>query len=335
MQHAKIHAPRRLGLSDTHLVPLALGCFSMSHAYGHRSEAESVQVIQRALDTGMRFIDTADYYGWGHNETLIARAIQGRRSDAVLSSKVGYRRADEGYVVCGRPAYIRQACEASLDRLQTDSLDVLFLHRRDPDVPLEETVGAMADLVHSGKVRHIGLCEVSPQALRRAYAVHPIAALQAEYSLWTRDVEGDVEAACKELGVTLMPFSPLGRGMLTGRIRSLDDLEPGDVRRKQPRFSPENLAWNVGLVDRLHATAQELSCSLAQLALSWILHKNPTAIPICGCDTLKFLADNQGALAVELSAKNLQMISELFSPDQVAGDRYDARVMAILAQSRE
>lgn len=326
---------RRLGRTDITVAPIALGCYSMSHAYGHRSEDESIAVIARALDRGVRFIDTADYYGWGHNEELLARALRGRRGDAVLSTKFGYRKQGGGYVVCGDPAYVRQACESSLQRLKTDCVDMLFLHRKDPDVPIEETVGAMADLVAGGKVRYIGLCEVSAQTLRKANEVHPVAALQAEYSLWTREVEDEVADACRELGVTLMPFSPLGRGMLTGHIRSLDDLEPNDVRRRQPRFSAENLAWNVSLIDRLADTARELGCSLAQLALAWILHVNREAIPICGCDTRAFLDENLGALEVVLDDARLREITTLFSPDQVAGDRYDARVMAILRQSRD
>ena len=200
--------------------------------------------------------------------------------------------------------------------------------------PIEETVGAMAELVREGKVRYIGLCEVSEKALERACAVHPISALQAEYSLWTRDAENGLAAACERLGVTLMPFSPLGRGMLTGRLRSLDDLAPDDVRRKYPRFSPENFAWNVSLVDRLQGKADALGCNLAQLSLAWLFHANTQLVAICGADTLEFLAENLGALDVSLSAGDVKEISQLFSPEQVAGDRYDARVMKILEQSR-
>lgn len=325
---------RQLGTSEVTLKPMALGCYSMSNAYGQRSDSESITVIQKALDSSIRFIDTADFYGWGHNEALVAQALQGRRQQAVLSTKFGYQRTADGYKVTGTPAYVKTACEASLKRLNTDHIDVFFQHRLDPEVPIEETVGAMADLVREGKVRYLGLCEVSEKALERACTVHPISALQAEYSLWTRDVENGLAAACDRLGVTLMPFSPLGRGMLTGRLRSLDDLAPDDVRRKYPRFSPENFAWNVSLVDRLQTKADALGCNLAQLSLAWLFHANKKLVAICGADTLEFLAENLGALDVSLSAEDAKEISQLFSPEQVAGDRYDARVMKILEQSR-
>lgn len=326
---------RRLGRSDILLKPMALGCYSMSNAYGRRDDAESVQVIQAALEQGVRCIDTADFYGWGHNEELVGRALEGRRGEAVLSTKFGYVRDGAGYRVDGRPAHVRAALEASLKRLKTDHVDLLFQHRLDPEVPIEDTVGAMADLVREGKVGNLGLCEVSSSTLRKACAVHPIAAVQAEYSLWTRDVEhSGLDRDCRQLQVTLMPFSPLGRGMLTGRLRSLDDLAADDVRRKYPRFSPENFAWNVALVDRLAEKARALGCSLAELALAWLYHVNRDLVAVCGADTLAFLAENIGAMDVVLSEDDLAEISALFSPDQVAGERYDAAAMKKLQQSR-
>lgn len=326
--------PRQLGKTGMSVLPIALGCYSMSSAYGKREDAESVQVIKLALDEGVRFIDTADFYGWGHNEGLVGAALKGRRTDAVLSTKFGYVREGDAYRVTGDPTYVASACEESLRRLGTDYVDLYFQHRLDPGVPIEDTVGAMSRLVESGKVRALGLCEVSPETLRRAHAVHPITCVQAEYSLWTRDVESGLAEACDELGVTLVPFSPLGRGMLTGKLRSLDDLAPDDVRRKYPRFSPENFAWNVSLVDQLADFAKKKNCSLAQLALAWLFYVNRRLVAVCGADTLSFLRENLGALDVSLGADDIAEISRLFSPERVAGDRYDARAMKLLRASR-
>lgn len=324
-------AARELGRTGVHVNPMALGCYSMSNAYGARSDAESLQVIQRAIDQGIDVIDTADFYGWGHNETLVAAALQGRRGEVVLSSKFGYvRQENAAFGVCGDPAYVRQACEASLKRLKTDYLDLYFQHRLDTRVPIEETVGAMAQLVKEGKVRYLGLCEVSETTLRRACAVHPITAVQAEYSLWTRDLEERMLQVFDDLGVTLMAFSPLARGMLSGTLRSLDQLAADDVRRKYPRFSAENFPSNVALVDQLGDVAQRLECSLPQLALAWLFNRNPRMLAICGCDTLDFLAQNLGALHLELDDEVIAQIDRMFAPGRVSGDRYHSAMMQML-----
>ncbi|MEJ8858141.1 aldo/keto reductase [Variovorax robiniae] len=320
-----------LGKTGVPVTRMALGCYSMSNAYGQRSDTESVQVIQRAIDQGINVIDTADFYGWGHNEQLVASALRGRRSEVLLSSKFGYVPAENvAFGVCGEPAHVRKACEASLKRLGTDYLDLYFQHRLDPKVPVEDTVGAMGELVKEGKVRHLGLCEISESTLRRASAVHPIAAVQAEYSLWTRDLEERMLEVYDELGVTLMAFSPLARGMLSGKIRSLDQLAPNDVRLKYPRFSPENFPKNVALVDRLGEVAQELRCSSSQLALAWLFERNPRMMAICGCDTLDFLDENLGALQLPLDEATVRQIDEMFAPGQIHGDRYHASMMQML-----
>ncbi|MDM0045038.1 aldo/keto reductase [Variovorax dokdonensis] len=326
------HLPRReLGRTGRLVNPMSLGCYSMSNAYGTRSDAESVQVIRRAVDEGINVIDTADFYGWGHNEQLVETALHGRRNEVILSSKFGYVPADNGtFGVRGDPAYVRTACEASLKRLDTDHLDLYFQHRLDPAVPIEETVGAMAELVKAGKVRHLGLCEVSETTLRRACAVHPITAVQAEYSLWTRDLEERMLGVYDELRVTLMAFSPLARGMLSGKVRSLAQLASDDVRRKYPRFSPENFPRNLALVDRLDEIAQKLHCSLSQLALSWLFNRNPRMIAICGCDTLEFLEENLGSLRIPLNDDTVGQIDRMFAVGQVSGDRYHASMMKML-----
>lgn len=322
---------RRVGGGEARSKPMALGCYSMSNSYGQRSDDESRQVIRRAVDEGLTLIDTADFYGWGHNEQLVASALGGRRHEVLLSTKFGYVRSETAaFDLCSDPAYVKEACDASLQRLGTDHIDLYFQHRLDPKVPIEDTVGAMADLVRHGKVRQLGLCEVSEKTLRRACAVHPIAAVQAEYSLWTRDLEDNMLAVFDELGVTLMAFSPLARGMLTGQIRSLDQLGPNDVRRKYPRFSAENFPKNVALVDRLGAVAEELGCTISQLALAWLYSKAPSAVAICGCDTLEFLDENLGALRVQLSEAQVARIGEMFAPGQVSGDRYGAAMMQML-----
>jgi aryl-alcohol dehydrogenase-like predicted oxidoreductase len=325
---------RQIGTSGATSAPMALGCYSMSNSYGQRSDDESRRVIQGAIDQGIDLIDTADFYGWGHNEELVASAIEGRRHQVKLSSKFGYVRADDAaFGLCSEPSYVRQACEASLRRLRTDYLDLYFQHRLDPQVPIEDTVGAMVELVREGKVRHIGLCEVSENTLRRACAVFPVAAVQLEYSLWTRNAEEGLLDVFAELGITPMAFSPLARGMLTGQIRSLDQLGPNDVRRKYPRFSEENFPKNVTLIDGLGVIAAELGCTLSQLALAWIFAKVPRMVAICGADTLPFLDENLGALKLQLSDGQVEQISAMFAPGQVSGDRYHAAMMKMLDRS--
>jgi aryl-alcohol dehydrogenase-like predicted oxidoreductase len=321
---------RQLGTSGVFCEAMALGCYSMSNAYGTRSDAESIQVIRQAIDAGINVIDTADFYGWGHNEKLVATAVEGLRDRVLLSSKFGYVPAENGLGVRGDPDYVKKACEDSLRRLGTDHIDIYFQHRIDANVPIEDTVGAMADLVREGKVRHLGLCEVSEKTLRRAYAVHPIAAVQAEYSLWTRDLEEHMLGVYDSLGVTLMAFSPLARGMLTGQLRSLSQLQPDDVRRKYPRFSAENFPKNVALVDQLGEIAADMKCTLSQLALAWLYNRNPRMIAICGCDTLPFLAENLGALEIPLDQAIISKIDALFAPGKVSGDRYNPALMKLL-----
>lgn len=321
-----------LGRSETLVSRIGLGCYSMSNAYGGRNEDESRRVIRSAIDVGVNLIDTADFYGHGHNEELVAAAIAGgMREHVFLSSKFGYVRGQDGTTALrGDARYVGQACDASLTRLRTDRLDLYFQHRVDPQVPIEETVGAMANLVTAGKVRHLGLCEVSERTLRRAVEVHPIAAVQIEYSLWTRDAEASFLATCAELGITVMAFSPLARGMLTGSLRTLDQLAPDDSRRRFPRFSPENFAKNVALVDRLQPIAQHSGCSIAQVALAWILAKQPDMVAICGSDTSQYLDENLDALKVRLTNSQVEELSELFAPGRVAGDRYHPAAMAML-----
>ncbi|MDH4580742.1 aldo/keto reductase [Pseudomonas sp. BN415] len=309
---------------------MSLGCFSMSNAYGQRDDNESLRVIHKALDEGINMLDTADYYGWGHNEELIAKAIAGRRNNVLLSTKFGYVPKDNlPFGLDSRPEHVKRACEESLKRLGTDCIDLLFQHRLDPQVPIEETVGSMAELVSEGKVRFLGLCEVSEKTLRRAHGVHPITAMQVEYSLWTREVE-EQRMLFDVLGVSVMAFSPLARGMLTGQLRSLEQLEASDVRRYSPRFYPENFPKNLALVDQLGEIAKGFNCSSAQLALAWLFRQNPRVITICGSDTLPFLEDNLGALAVELDDATNLVISELFQPGKVHGDRYHPLLQQML-----
>lgn len=326
---------RWLGRDGPMLQAMALGCYSMSSAYGRRDDAESLRVIHRALERGITLLDTADFYGWGHNEGLVATALQGRRDDALVSTKFGYVRAEGGapFALRSDPACVAQACEASLQRLRTDHIDLYFQHRLDPRVPIEDTVGAMADLVRAGQVRHLGLCEVSANTLRRACAVHPISALQIEYSLWTRDPESGLLQACAELGVTPMAFSPLARGMLSGHLRSLDQLASDDVRRKYPRFSAENFPRNLALVDRLGEIARGIGCSTAQLALAWLHASAPRLVTLCGSDTLPFLDENLGALDLRLTPQQVDRIGALFAPGRVSGDRYYPALMQMLDRS--
>ncbi|RJF98638.1 aldo/keto reductase [Noviherbaspirillum saxi] len=323
---------RQLGKTGRNACAMALGCYSMSNSYGARSDAESVQVIRQAIDRGIDLIDTADFYGWGHNEELVAKALEGRRDRVLLSTKFGYVRSGEGLGLGLRsdPAYVRAACEASMRRLNTDCIDVYFQHRLDPQVPIEDTVGAMADLVREGKVRYLGLCEVSEHTLRRACAVHAITAVQAEYSLWAREAEERMLDVYDELGVSLMAFSPLARGMLSGKLRSLDQMESDDVRRLYPRFSPENFPKNVMLVDQLADIAKDMHCSLSQLALAWLFNKDPQLFAICGCDTLAYLDENFGALKLRLDTETIEQIGNIFAPGCIAGDRYPAAIMKML-----
>ncbi|MEU5958057.1 aldo/keto reductase [Streptomyces sp. NPDC047525] len=308
-----------------------LGCMGMSHAYGASDDAQSIATIHRALDLGVSLLDTSDFYGGGHNEELIGRALAGRREQAVVATKFGFaNRLGEPTKIRGDAAYVRQACDASLRRLGTDHIDLYYLHRVDQDVPIEETVGAMAELVEAGKVRHLGLSEASARTIRRAHAVHPIAALQSEWSLWTRDLESEIAPVCRELGIGLVPFSPLGRGFLTGRYTSVAGLQEGDMRREQPRFADGNLERNLPIVTALDALAEEKGVTAGQLALAWVQHRGDDVVPIPGTRREKYLTENLGALAVELSAEELAAIDAVAPAGAVAGTRYDEGSLAFV-----
>ncbi len=321
---------RNLGSSGLSVAAVGLGCMGMSEFYGVRDDVESVATLRDAVDRhGIDFLDTADMYGMGHNEELLGRFLReapGRRGRVRLATKFGIRRsADEsGYVriVDTSAAYVREACDASLRRLGIETIDLYYAHRINPQVPIEETVGAMADLVRAGKVRHLGLSEVSAGTLRRAHAVHPITAVQSEYSLWTRDPETGVPPTCRELGVGFVAYSPLGRGFLTGTISSTDELAPDDFRRLSPRFQDEALAANLTLARRVAGIAGELSISPAQLAIAWVLHQAPFIVAIPGTKRRRYLADNAGAATVHLDAATLNRLAELFPADAACGARY-------------
>jgi len=320
---------RQLGKSGLKVSPVGLGCMGMSEFYGPRDEAEAIATIHRALDLGVNFLDTADMYGLGANEILVGKAIRDRRSQVVLATKFGNVRDATGKFlgINGRPEYVRSACDASLKRLGLELIDLYYLHRVDPQVPVEETVGAMRDLITAGKVRFLGLSEAAPQSIRRAAQVHPIAALQTEYSLWSRDVEHEILPLCRELGIGFVAYSPLGRGFLAGRIRKPEDLPEGDWRRNAPRFQAENLKRNLELMRRIERTAKAKRCTPAQLALAWVLAQGEEVVPIPGTKRRLYLEENLGALAVHLTPGNLKSLNEAARPGTIAGDRYPPQGM--------
>jgi aryl-alcohol dehydrogenase-like predicted oxidoreductase len=324
--------PRRTLGQGLTVSAIGLGCMGMSDFYGPSEEATNLAVLHHALDIGIDFLDTADMYGVGENERLLSKLLGERRDEVVVATKFGNVRAPDGTMlrIDGRPEYVREACDASLQRLGVDHIDLYYQHRVDRTVPIEETVGAMAELVHAGKVRHLGLSEAAPDTIRRAASVHAITALQSEYSLWSRDVESEILPTCRDLGVGFVPYSPLGRGFLTGQIQDARELPEGDWRRNHPRFQEENAARNHALVDAVTELAEARGCTPAQLALAWLLHQGEDIVPIPGTRKIARLDENAAAARLVLDASELQRIDQVLATHAVAGTRYPAAGMAAI-----
>jgi aryl-alcohol dehydrogenase-like predicted oxidoreductase len=315
---------RKLGRNGPTVSAIGLGAGSATTNFGERDDEVQIETVHRAIDLGVTLFDTADRYMKGRHERMLGRALVGRRDQVVVCSKFGnIDKPDGGKAYNGRPEYVRSACDASLAQLGIDAIDLYYLHRIDPDVPIEETVGAMAGLVKAGKVRYLGLSEAGPKSLERAMKVHPIAALQTEYSLWARDVEAEVLPACRRLGIGFVAYSPLGRGLLTGNIRKIEDIAPHDIRRKQPRFRPGNFERNLELVKSIEAIAAKRKATPAQVALAWLLSRGDDVFPIPGTKQQKWLEQNVAAADLALDPKEIETLSSAFRPGARAGDRYD------------